>query len=70
MQVLKRIRDIITSRLFVTSFLILLQLTAMILPFLFLGMRSVYIHTFVGLISTLISLSIANDEKHAPFHAI
>ena len=70
MQVLKRIRDIITSRLFVTSFLILLQLTALILPFLFLGMRSVYIHTFVGLISTLISLSIANDEKHAPFHAI
>ena len=70
MQLFKRIRDIITSRLFVTSFLILLQIIALILPFLYLGMRSVYIHAVVGFISTVISLSIANDEKHAPFHTI
>ena len=70
MQLFKRISDIITRSLFVTSFLILLQIIALILPFLYLGMRSVYIHAVVGFISTVISLSIANDEKHAPFHTI
>ena len=64
MQLFKRIRDIITSRLFVTSFLILLQIIALILPFLYLGMRSVYIHAVVGFISTVISLSKACALSH------
>lgn len=68
MRALKRMMYFLTSRLFLTSLLILLQIFAFLFPFLFLGVKSIYIHTAISFLSTILAIAIANDERHAPFH--
>jgi len=70
MKLLQRIRSFLTSRLFVTSLLILIQLMALIIPFILLGQYSVYIHAAISLLSLIISIALSSSAKHAPFHLI
>lgn len=70
MKFLQQIRNFITSRLFVTSLLILVQITALVIPFILLGMHSVYIHAVLSLLSLVVAIALSGNAKHAPFHLI
>lgn len=70
MKLLHKIRSFLTSRLFVTSLLILIQLLVLIIPFILIGMNSVYIQAAISLLSLFASIALSSSNKHAPFHLV
>lgn len=70
MKALRRVLYFLTSRLFVTSLLIVLQILAIIIPFILVGATSVYIHTIISILSLIFAVGISSSTRFAPFHFI